>query len=120
MVTERGRYILKSSSPAYREAAAEACIDVPRCGLVRSRDGHAVFWIERFDRQGPTHQTRLRVKDGWQLLEVPFSWKYLGNLETLVRVVCEFSSIPTLQLARFFDRVLFNWVIGNWHRRTII
>ncbi len=73
----------------------------------------AVFWIERFDRQGPTNRTRLRVEDTCQLLEVPSSWKYLGNLETLVQVIRQFTSNPTLQLARFFDRILFNWVIGN-------
>lgn len=123
MVTERGSYILKPSPQAYPEAAAnealsmalaaEAGIDVPHCGLVGSRDGHPVFWIERFDRQGPGNQTRLRVEDACQVLEVPSSWKYLGNLETLVRAIRAFTSNPTLQLARFFDRVLFNWVIGN-------
>jgi serine/threonine-protein kinase HipA len=34
-------------------------------------------------------------------------------VETLVRVVREFASNPTLQSALLFDRVLFNWVIGN-------
>ncbi|MEX2608079.1 MAG: HipA domain-containing protein [Kiritimatiellia bacterium] len=65
------------------------------------------------DRQGPANRTRLRVEDACQLLEVPTSWKYHGNLETLVRLVRGFTSNPTLQTALLFDRVLFNWVIGN-------
>ncbi|MCH8512569.1 MAG: type II toxin-antitoxin system HipA family toxin [Kiritimatiellae bacterium] len=123
MVAERGSYILKPGPQAYPEApinealsmmlARDAGIDVPHCGLAWTRDRYPVFWIERFDRQGPANRTRLRVEDACQLLEVPSSWKYLGNLETLVRVVREFASNPTLQSALLFDRVLFNWVIGN-------
>lgn len=123
MVAERGSYILKPSPQAYPEAAANeavsmalaaaAGIDVPHCGLAWTRDGHPVFWIERFDRQGAGNQTRLRVEDACQVLEVASSWKYLGNLESLARMIRAFTSNPTLQLARFFDRVIFNWVIGN-------
>lgn len=123
MVAERGSYILKPSPQPYPEAAANealsmalaaaAGIEVPHCGLIRCREGQPVFWIERFDRQGAGNQTRLRVEDACQLLEVPSSWKYLGNHETLVRMIRQFTSNPALQLARFFDRVLFNWVIGN-------
>lgn len=123
VVSQNGGYILKPSPQAYPEAAAnealsmalarEAGIDVPLCGLVWSRDGFPVFWIERFDRQGAGNRSRLRVEDACQLLEVPSSWKYLGNLETLVGMIREFTSNPTLQLANLFDRLLFNWVIGN-------
>lgn len=123
MVAERGSYILKPSPLPYPEAAANeavsmalaaaAGIDVPHCGLIRTRDDKPVFWIERFDRQGAGNQTRLRVEDACQILEVPTSWKYLGNLETLAGMIRGFTSNPALQLARLFDRVLFNWVIGN-------
>jgi serine/threonine-protein kinase HipA len=122
-MAERGSYILKPSPQAYPEAAVNealsmelariAGIDVPHCGLVWSVDEHPVFWIERFDRQGLGGRTRLRVEDACQLLEIPSSWKYQGNLETLIRMIRQFASNPALQLARFFDRVLFNWVIGN-------
>lgn len=53
------------------------------------------------------------MEDACQVLEIPSSWKYHGNLETLVRMIREFTSNPALQLARMFDRILFNWVIGN-------
>jgi serine/threonine-protein kinase HipA len=123
MVEKRGSYILKPSPQAYPHAAANEALtmrfarllglDVPHCGLVWSSDRSPVFWIERFDRQGAGNQTRLRVEDFCQLLEIPASGKYHGNLETLVRVLRENTSNPVLQLARLFERVVFNWVIGN-------
>jgi serine/threonine-protein kinase HipA len=123
LVQERGSYILKPSPQAYPDAAPtealtmhlarQVGLDVPHCGLVHTSDQTPVFWIERFDRQGAGNQTRLRVEDFCQLLEVPSSWKYHGNLETLVRVVRDFTTNPILQLARLFERVVFNWVIGN-------
>ncbi len=123
IVAEGGTYILKPSPQAYPEAAVNealsmelarlAEIDVPLCGLIWSRDQYPVFWIERFDRQGTGGRIRLRVEDACQLLEIPSSWKYHGHLETLVDLIQRFASNPALQLARFFDRVLFNWVIGN-------
>lgn len=123
MVEERGSYILKPSPQAYPHAAQNEALtmhmarlvglDVPHCGLAWTSDQSPVFWIERFDRQGAGNQTRLRVEDFCQLLEVPASWKYHGNLETLARVIRENTSNPILQLARLFERVVFNWVVGN-------
>jgi serine/threonine-protein kinase HipA len=123
LVEKRGSYILKPSPQAYPHAAENEALtmymagqlglDVPHCGLVWTSDRHPVFWIERFDRQGAGNQTRLRVEDFCQLLEVPASWKYHGNLETLVRVIRDLTTNPVLQLARFFERVVFNWVVGN-------
>jgi HipA-like protein len=123
VVAEGGTYILKPSPQAYPEAAINealsmelarvAGVKAPACGLVWSRDHHPVFWVERFDRQGTGGRTRLRVEDACQLLEVPSSWKYHGTVETLVDLLRRFTSNPALQLARFFDRFLFNWIIGN-------
>ncbi len=48
-----------------------------------------------------------------QILEIPASWKYAGNLETLARMIREHCSNPRLQLIKFFQRVLFCWVTGN-------
>ena len=123
VVEQRGSYMLKPSPQAYPEAAAnealsmalasEAGLDIPHCGVVKTTDDQPVFWIERFDRQGAGNNIRLRVEDACQLLEVPSSWKYHGNVETMVRLLKEYTSNPALQIARFFDRFLFNWVIGN-------
>lgn len=69
--------------------------------------------IQRFDRFGPQAAQRLRVEDFCQRLELPTSWKYLGNLEALAAGIRQFCSNPRLQLARFFERILFFWLIGN-------
>jgi serine/threonine-protein kinase HipA len=123
VVDTNGSYILKPSPQAFpgaaenealtMELARQAGIDVPRCGWISAKDGSGVFWIERFDRWGTGNRQRVRCEDACQILDVPASWKYLGNLETLARVVQEHCSNPRLQLVRLFQRVLFCWVTGN-------
>lgn len=123
IVETGGSYILKPSPQAFpgtaeveavtMELARQAGIAVPLCGWLPATDGAGVFWIERFDRWGPANRNRLRCEDACQILEVPASWKYAGNLETLARMIREHCSNPRLQLIRFYQRVLFCWVTGN-------
>lgn len=123
IVETNGSYILKPSPQAFPGApenealtmllARQAGIDVPRCGWLPTKDHSGVFWIERFDRWGVGNRQRVRCEDACQILDVPASWKYLGNLETLARMVEEDCSNPRLQLVRLFQRVLFCWVTGN-------
>jgi serine/threonine-protein kinase HipA len=123
IVETSGSYILKPSPLAFpgtaeveavtMELARQAGIAVPLCGWLPSKDGQGVFWIERFDRWGPANRNRLRCEDACQILEVPASWKYAGNLEALARMIQEHCSNPRLQLIKFFQRVLFCWVTGN-------
>lgn len=123
IVENNGSYILKPSPQAFPEAAENEAltmqlarasgIDVPHCGWLRAKDGSGVFWIERFDRWGAGNRNRVRCEDACQILEVPASWKYTGNLETLARMIREQCSNPRLQLVKFFQRVLFCWVTGN-------
>lgn len=123
IVETNGSYILKPSPQAFPGAsenevltmklAKEAGLDIPLCGWLRAKDGSGVFWIERFDRWGVGNRNRVRCEDFCQILEVQASWKYLGNLETLARVVREHCSNPRLQLVLLFHRVLFCWITGN-------
>jgi serine/threonine-protein kinase HipA len=123
IVPARGAYLLKPSPPAFPGTAENealtmhlarlARIEVPPCGLVWSRDGQPVFWIERFDRRGQANRVRIRCEDACQLLGVPSSWKYLGNIESLIRVVRECCGNPALQLAQLYRRILFCWISGN-------
>lgn len=123
VVETNGSYILKPSPPAFPGAAENealtmqlakaAGIEVPLCGWLPAKDGAGVFWIERFDRWGAANRNRVRCEDMCQLLEVPSSWKYLGNLETLTRVIREHCSNPRLQLVKLFQRALFCWITGN-------
>ena len=123
MVETGGSYILKPSPQGFpgtaeveavtMELARQAGISVPLCGWLATEDGQGVFWIERFDRWGAASRNRLRCEDACQILEIPASWKYAGNLETLTRMIREHCSNPRLQLIKFFQRVLFCWVTGN-------
>lgn len=123
IVDTNGSYILKPSPQAFptaaenealtMELARQAGIDIPRCGWLAAKDGSGVFWIERFDRWGAGNRQRVRCEDACQILDVPASWKYLDNLETLARMIEEHCSNPRLQLVRLFQRVLFCWVTGN-------
>jgi serine/threonine-protein kinase HipA len=123
VVETNGSYILKPTPQAFpgaaenetltMELARQAGIDVPRCGWIFAKDGSGVFWIERFDRWGTGNRQRVRCEDACQILDVPASWKYLGNLETLARMIEEHCSNPRLQHVRLFQRVLFCWVTGN-------
>lgn len=123
IVETNGSYILKPSPQAFPGAAENealtmklakaAGLDVPLCGWLRAKDSAGVFWIERFDRWGTGNRNRVRCEDFCQILGVPASWKYLGNLETLARVVREQCSNPRLQLVHLFHRVLFCWISGN-------
>lgn len=118
-----GSYILKPSSQAYPGTAENEAlsmslarrfgISVPSHGLVLSKEGIPVYWVQRFDRFGPKMAKRLRMEDFCQLKEIPSSWKYLGEIEHIVDVIERFCSNPKLQLALFFERVLFSWIIGN-------
>lgn len=123
IVESNGSYILKPSPQAFPGAAESealtmqlakvAGIDVPHCGWLQAKDGSGVFWIERFDRWGAGNRKRVRCEDACQILEVPASWKYAGNLETLARMIRAHCSNPKLQLVKLFQRVLFCWVTGN-------
>lgn len=123
VVETKGSYILKPSPQGFPGAAENEAltmelaravnIDVPHCGWIRSKDDLGVFWIERFDRWGIGNRNRVRCEDICQILEIPSSWKYAGNLETLAKVVREYCSNPRLQLVRLFQRVLFCWITGN-------
>lgn len=123
IVDNNGSYILKPSPPAFpgaaenealtMELARAAGLEVPHCGWLRAKDGAGVFWIERFDRWGAANRNRLRCEDACQLLEVPTSWKYAGNLETLARMVGSHCSNGRLQKVKLFQRVLFCWITGN-------
>ncbi len=123
IVETNGSYILKPSPQAFPDAAENEAltmqlaravgIDVPHCGWLQAKGGSGVFWIERFDRWGAGNRNRVRCEDACQILEVPASWKYAGNLETLTRMIREHCSNPRLQLVKFFQRVLFCWITGN-------
>ncbi len=123
LVSANGSYLL---TPEPKEApesvenqlltaqlAQDAGIAVPRIGRVRTTDGVAVLWAERFDRAGASNSVRLRVEHACQLLGRASNQKYDGTVEAVAGLVRQYCTNPQIQLMRLFQRVLFGWVTGN-------
>jgi len=82
-------------------------------GTLRDIDGLALL-VERFDR---VDGQRLRLEDFAQILGKPrgreFDSKYDSSYEEAASVIERFSVRARIDLARFFELVVFNLVIGN-------
>ena len=80
---------------------------------LRGFDGVALL-VERFDREG---SERLRLEDFAQILGKPrgreFDGKYNSSYEEAAEAIGRFSARPRIDLARYFQLVVFNLVIGN-------
>ncbi len=82
-------------------------------GVVDGIDGIALI-VERFDRAG---DTRLRLEDFAQILEIPqgrdFNGKYQSSYEEAAQAILRYSARARIDIARFFALVSFNILIGN-------
>jgi serine/threonine-protein kinase HipA len=82
-------------------------------GQLRGFDGIALL-VERFDRDG---EERLRLEDFAQILSKPrgrdFNGKYQSSYEEAATVVEKHSARSRIDLARYFNLVVFNFVVGN-------
>lgn len=82
-------------------------------GQLRGFDGIALL-VERFDRDG---EERLRLEDFAQILNKPrgrdFNGKYQSSYEEAATVIEKHSARSRIDLARYFNLVAFNLVVGN-------
>lgn len=98
--------------------AAVAGLGVPQVGMSEA-GGIPFLWIERFDRRAGCGENpeRIHQEDFCQVLGIVPEMKYQQeggpNLRTCFKLVREISSIPGPDLLRFFDAVVFNYLIGN-------
>ena len=53
------------------------------------------------------------MEDLCQLSEKLTEHKYRGSYEQIAKLILKYSSAPKLDLARFWEVVLFSWVTGN-------
>ncbi len=114
---EAGEYILKPSPSEFpRLAENEQCcmdiaqamgIDVPSHCLLPLLDGNCVYVVKRFDRQGAG---KIHQEDFSQLLDRD---KYAGSVEQVGRKLKDISAVPGLDVQLLFERVVFNFLIGN-------
>jgi len=119
---EGGTHILKPEPTEYPELpqnenlvmnmANELKMKVPAHGLFKMADDKFCYIIKRFDRSFDGH--KIHKEDMAQLLELPTEAKYTGgSLEAVGNVVKAHTANPYLELFDFFQRVIFNFAIGN-------
>ncbi len=113
-----GEYILKPQIQQFphtpenenccMDIAGALGIDVPPHCLLPLKDKSWAYVVKRFDRLGGE---KIHQEDFYQILEKKD--KYLGSLEQIGKKLKEVSAVPGLDVQLFFERVVFNFLIGN-------
>lgn len=99
-----------------REILGVAEITEAQIEPLRGGEGRAniVLLVKRFDRH---HGHRLRLEDFAQILDKPrgreFDGKYDSSYEEAATVIEKHSARAKIDLVRYFDLLIFNFVIGN-------
>jgi serine/threonine-protein kinase HipA len=115
---EGGQYILKPQVQAFSNLpeneelcmtiAEDIGIDVPAHCLVHLKDRSLAYVVKRFDREG---RRKIHQEDFSQILEKQD--KYNGSVEEIGKKLKTSSEVPGLDVQLFFERVVFNFLIGN-------
>ena len=115
-----GGYIMKPPTDEYPEMPAiedlsmhlaTACnIKTASHGLVMMKDGSLAYLTKRFDRK---KKKKIAVEDLCQLSRLLTEQKYKSSHEKVAKIIKHYSSNPGDDLLRFFELVLFSFVIGN-------
>jgi len=121
IVSEGGTHILKPAPTEYPELpenenlvmnmAHELKMNVPPHGLFRMADGKLCYIIKRFDRL--PGGKKIHKEDMAQLLMLPADRKYSSSLEAIGNVISVHTSEPRLELYDYFQRIIFNFIVGN-------
>ncbi len=90
--------------------AASVGIETPLHGLIYCQDNSLTYFIKRFDR---TPKQKIAVEDFCQLAAKKTEDKYNFSMERLIPVIEQYCTFPMLEKAKFFQRALFNFIIGN-------
>lgn len=116
-----GKYIFKPQSAKYpclpeledltMKMAEVARIRTARHTLIRLADGEMGYLTLRMDR-GKKGE-KISMLDMCQLTNRLTEHKYYGTYQQLADTVKRFSSAPMLDVQRFWEVVLFSWIIGN-------
>lgn len=96
-----------------REVLGAGRITLATRGILQGIEGIALL-VERFDR---SNGSRFRLEDFAQILGKPrgreFDGKYHSSYEEAASVIDRHSARARIDLARYFELVVFNLVIGN-------
>jgi serine/threonine-protein kinase HipA len=114
-----GNYILKPPNAAYPQMPENEHLSMKLAGLfkmetvpvnmIRLQSGELCFITKRIDRN--PDGTKNHLIDFLQILELED--KYRGTTEMLGKTVGELSVNTLLDSLRFFESVVFNYIIGN-------
>ena len=114
-----GNYILKLPAAMYPElpesehfamTLARLCgIETAEFGLVRLESGALAYITRRMDREGGVKH----MVDFCQLTDRRTTRKYYGSHEQIARTLRRHASAAGADVVRFFEVVLFSFVIGN-------
>ena len=121
IVDKGGKYILKPQHHIFPELpqnedltmrlAASIGIEVPLHGLIYSKDNSLTYFIKRFDRKG--QKDKIAVEDFAQLSGMSRDTKYNYSMEKLVKLIDDYCTFPSIEKAKLFNLVLFNFLVGN-------
>ena len=116
-----GKYIFKPQSGKYpclpeledltMKMAEAAHIRTARHTLIRMADGELGYLTLRMDR-GPKGE-KISMLDMCQLSNRLTEHKYFGTYQQLAETIKKYSSVPMLDVQRFWEVVLFSWMTGN-------
>lgn len=119
-VENKGKFILKPQVRGYKEMpenedltmhlVAMAKLKVPWHGLVRCTDDSLSYVVKRFDRVG---KNKIPMEDFSQLIGASRDTKYDVSTERVVETIEKYSTFPTLDNFRLFQRILLAFLLGN-------
>lgn len=116
-----GKYIFKPQSGKYpflpeledltMKMAEVARIRTARHTLIRLADGELVYLTLRMDRGRKGE--KISMLDMCQLTNRLTEHKYYGTYQQLAETIKKYSSVPMLDVQRYWEVVLFSWMTGN-------
>jgi serine/threonine-protein kinase HipA len=136
-VNINGTYILKLQHKTFLEVpqnedltmrlAKLAGIDVPMHGLIYSKDGTLLYFIQRFDRERKVKVKQLGdltkkqknvlrkicLEDFSQLSGLSRDTKYDFSMEKIVPIVEKYCTFPVAEKMKLFRLTLFSFLVGN-------
>lgn len=120
IVNFKGGYILKPQTHNYphlpeledlcMKMAAASGIDVVPHSLISLTSGQIAYITKRIDRIG---NKKVQMEDMCQLSNKLTEQKYLGSHELIYKNILRYSEAPLFDVGRFFEQVLFSYLIGN-------
>lgn len=86
-------------------------ISVVPHSLIRMKDGELCYITRRIDRL-PSNE-KIAMEDLCQLSERLTEYKYKSSYEQVAKVIREYSSLPEMDLTRYYELLIFCWLTGN-------